>query len=264
MPCLRILLVLLACVSTGCILPRTKIVKNPKDDDTGLRFYRPKPYLMVKPMINKSGEPVSGFVTLETKMLPDFSEEYSVHVRPGIGSNETEITLTDGWNLTALNVNVDSQIDENVEAVAELVKSIPIPTDGGNGEFVVPAINVPIGLYEAVLATNKQCRKQLMGFRYVGFVPFSPCPVNMCGETGAHCGAGVIYGLVFDSEVSGMVFKPLDELAFTKPKPAIERPEPILDPDDAIDDRGSDVGAGEASSPVLRYTSMPELGLQPN
>lgn len=240
---------------SGCILPRTKIVKNPKDDDTGLRFYRPKPYLMVKPMTNKSGEPVSGFVSLETKMLPDFSEEYSVHVRPGIGSNDTQITLTDGWNLTALNVDVDSQIDENIDAVANLVKAIPVPTDGvGTSEFVVPALNVPVGLYEAVIATNQKCRKQLMGFRYVGFLPFSPCPVDMCGESSAHCGTGVIYGLVYDNEVSGMVFKPLEELAFAKPEAALPEPESKLDPDREIDDEGDGLA-------TVRYTTMPELSL---
>ena len=257
MPRLCVIFALIACVLPGCILPRTKIVKNPKDNDTGLRFYRPKPYLMVKPMTNKDGVPVSGFVTMETKMLPDFAEEYSVHVRPGIGVNETEITLSEGWNLTALNVKVDSQIDENIEAAAELVKSIPIPTDGGRGsdEFVVPALNVPIGLYEAVIATNRKCRKQLMGFRYVGFVPFSSCPVNMCGEEAAHCGAGVIYGLVFDKDVKGMVFKPLEELAYSEPKAAKEPvvEQPILDPDRDIDDQAT-----------VQYTTMPELRFSPN
>ena len=136
MPRLCVIFALIACVLPGCILPRTKIVKNPKDNDTGLRFYRPKPYLMVKPMTNKDGVPVSGFVTMETKMLPDFAEEYSVHVRPGIGVNETEITLSEGWNLTALNVKVDSQIDENIEAAAELVKSKSERRGGGLGDLV--------------------------------------------------------------------------------------------------------------------------------
>lgn len=80
-------------------LPSTWIVKNPGDRDCGLRYYLPKPYLTVKPLINKSGEPVAGFVSLEQVVLPDFSEEYSIHVRTGLGTNDTQIKLTNGWRL---------------------------------------------------------------------------------------------------------------------------------------------------------------------
>jgi hypothetical protein len=60
----------------GC-LPSTRVVKNPGDHDCGVRYYRPKPYLFVRPMVNKQGEPVTGYVTIEQTVMPDYSEEYS-------------------------------------------------------------------------------------------------------------------------------------------------------------------------------------------
>lgn len=76
----------------GCT-PRTFVRKNPGPKDCGVRYYRPKPYLMVKPAVDRNGAPIPGFVSIETTVLPDFSEEYSIHIRSGLGNNKTSITL---------------------------------------------------------------------------------------------------------------------------------------------------------------------------
>ena len=98
--------------------------------------------------------------------LPYFSEEYSINVRSGIGKADVSFKLDDGWNLTELNQNLDSQFDENLSAVADVVKAVGgvIPT-GGAGfaeggyqpekitrKWVVQATNVPLGYYEAVIS----------------------------------------------------------------------------------------------------------------
>jgi hypothetical protein len=155
--------------------------------------------------------------------LPDFAEEYSIHVRSGVGAADVDFTLEDGWNLTAFNQKLDSQTDENVEAVASLVKSIggavakaadatdPDQTvSPAEYQWYVQASNVPLGYYEAIVGKNDNCQKQLMGWRYVGFAPFNSCPTKMCGQTSAHCssGEGPIYGLVFERGV--MTFRSLD------------------------------------------------------
>lgn len=193
---------------SGC-LPRTTIRKDPGPRDRGVRFYRPKPYLFVKPMMAEN-KPVDGFVSLEQVTLPDFSEEYSIHVRTGLGTNETAITLDDGWNLTQLNVKLDSQFDENLKAAAELAKAIPT---GGGGDremkMAVRATNVPMGLYEAVVSEGPDSKKRLYGFRYVGFMPYSTCPIESCGAEQHTCCDDVIYGLVFED--GAMVFCPLSE-----------------------------------------------------
>ena len=209
----------LALLSTGC-LPATRVIKNPGEHDRGVRYYRPKPYLMVKPMVDDSGRPVEGYVTLQTEMLPDFSEEYSIHVRSGFGTNETSIELHEGWRLESLNVSLDSQVDENVEAIAELAGQIPMTGRGAAPESMsVRASNVPLGYYESVVSRGRDGKKRLYGFRYVGFMPYAPCPLESCGTEHRSCHTGAIYGLSFGEE--GMEFRPLYEMAGVEEEPRV-------------------------------------------
>ncbi len=239
----RLLVLLCLLHVTGCFLPKTTVVKDPGPHDRGVRYYRPKPYLVVKPLVNaKTGDPIPGYVILETAMLPDFSEEYSIHVRPGLGTNETQIKLDDGWNLTSLNVNVDSQFDNNLSALADVLNAVPKAT-GGYGEtggMPVPACNVPLGLYEGVVSCGPDGKKRLYGFRYVGFMPYAACPLELCGLEQRTCQGGPIYGLVFDEMARSMVFRPLHEVASIDPGPAATSPDELLrdegDPDETIDD----------------------------
>lgn len=215
----------------GC-LPSTRVHKHPSDDDQGVRFYRPKPYLFVKPMVDKSGQPVNGFVTLETVMMPDFGEEYSIHVRPGLGSNETKIVLADGWRLEGLNVDVDANVDDNLEAIAELVSVVPRLTASANdvGAMAVRATNVPLGYYESIVSSGHDGKKRLYGFRYVGFMPYSPCPIESCGLECQSCYQTEIYGLVFED--AAMVFRPLHDAVdhLTKPSEHVDREE-LVEPE---------------------------------
>ena len=201
-------------IATGC-MPRTFVRKNPSDCDKGIRYYRPKPYLALKPATDKDGKPVAGHVEISLAYLPDFSEEYSIHMRTGFGVNNTNITLYQGWNLTGLNVQLDSKTSENIEAigsalsgVAGLAKAMP-----SNDSFDVTAKDVPLGYYEAVI--GKQCgRKHLYGFRYVGFMPFATCPMVACGTPQPYdCMAmqSELFGLVFDKK-GVMTFKSLSSL----------------------------------------------------
>jgi len=209
--------------AAGC-LPRTFVRKDPGPRDRGIRYYRPKPYLMVKPLVTQSsddapGELKPGFVSIETVMLPDFGEEYSIQIRSGLGVNETSVTLTDGWNLTAINAKLDSQFDENLSAAAEMVKALPGLSGGGSreaatlgGSMQIMALDVPMGLYEAVISRDAHGQKRLYGFRYVGFFPFAPCPIESCGVAPEACQSSVLYGLVYDKTYRAMVFKELNQL----------------------------------------------------
>lgn len=216
---LTLLLVIATGLGTlvGCS-PRTVVKKNPGPTDTGVRYYRPKPYLMVKPAVNRNGEPIPGYFSLETTMLPDFSEEYSIHIRSGLGSNKTTLTLQDGWNLTQLNVDVDSQTDEKLRAMAEVMKGIPTSEAGfGSPQRIeVRGTNVPLGLYESILV-HDGCQKRLHGFRYVGFLPFAGggCDPVIGFDAG---GDDSIYGLVFDKTANVMEFKSLQEVRGNRPQ----------------------------------------------
>ena len=243
------ILIFAATVTTAGCLPSTRVIKNPSDRDRGIRYYRPKPYLSVKPLINKAGEPVAGFVSLEQVVLPDFSEEYSIHIRTGLGRNNTSIELTDGWRLDSINVELDSNFDENVKALAEVAKAVPSLTaskGAADSSMAVPASNVPLGLYESVISKGCDGKKRLYGFRYVGFMPYSTCPLESCGSETQSCFDGQVYGLVYDGKQ--MTFKLLQgipEGLGTQPAYPIDEnaPETLPNrPDDSMlddDERGS-------------------------
>ncbi len=219
--------VLLGCASTT-------VRKNPGPHDHGLRYYLPKPYLLVtqstKTDANKSVIPVHGKVTLAVEMRQDFSEEYSIHVRSGVGINKTTITLDEGWKLKAVDMTLDANFAANVDAISSVLgvakdlKPSGGPTEKEGDRNVladdVTARNVPLGYYESVLGFDAEGKKQLYGWRYVGFLPFANCPTNMVGVQPADCTTGDLYGLVMDKNI--MVFKKLDVLKgeAVAPRPA--------------------------------------------
>lgn len=223
---LSVALCLIICIA-GCT-PRVIVRQNPTADDQGIRYYRPKPYLLISSLA-KDTTASPDFVSITLDYLPDFSEEYAIDVRPGLGIADVNIGLQDGWNLVSLNQKLDSQTDENIKATSDLLKTVAgfgAPASGaGQGTarpvIQVPAHNVPLGYYEAVIGKNRHGKKQLFGFRYVGFLPFQACPLDLCGSTSAVCDNCMLYGLTFDAGV--MTFKPLCEMAAV-PQPSEQMP----------------------------------------
>ncbi|MDA0660888.1 MAG: hypothetical protein O2931_02200 [Planctomycetota bacterium] len=204
----------------GCA-PRLRVIQNPGQGDPGIRFYRPKPYLFLTPAATNSGtsrSPASvmsndgEMVAIELRYLPDFEEEYSLDVRSGWGAANVKIELQDGWNLVSLNQELDSKVDKNLSAIADVMKAIPSvasasPAGLSDQRTVVQASNVPLGFYEAVVSADKCGKKHLYGFRYVGFIPFGTCPICPTGMQSGDCrdGSLPLYGLVFERGV--MVFR---------------------------------------------------------
>lgn len=182
-------------ILSGCAT--TTVKKNPGEHDRGVRYYRPKPYLLVQPTTGKSDE----FVTLTLDYLPDFSEEYSIHVKAGIGVNKTKITLENGWKLTQLDMDIDSKFNENVKAFGDLLKNAgeftkAVKTEGTAPRMVVKSNNVPLGYYESVIDRGPDGKKRLYGWRYVGFMPYANCPVSAGGAECVDCHSEPIYGLI--------------------------------------------------------------------
>ncbi|MEO1526579.1 MAG: hypothetical protein AAFX06_14175 [Planctomycetota bacterium] len=227
-------LLVVSCVLTGCT-PKVLVRKANGVADKGVRYYRPKPYLFISPSGTSvavkekekettTSQPSDEYVSIELQYLPDFSEEYSIDVRPGLGTADVSFTLKDGWMLTELNQNLDSQFDENVAAIAELVKGVGsvIPTEGEKNarldaesvtkKWVVSATNVPLGYYESVI--SRDCKgKKLAGWKYVGFAPFNSCPTQFCDSDTFSCSDmlnGPVYGLAFVKGV--MTFRQLNAL----------------------------------------------------
>lgn len=222
---IAVFLMTLCVVAAGC-MPRVVVHSRPGPDDPGIRYYRPKPYLKIEPaevaINSKTSAVTPGVVRISVVYLPDFSEEYSIDVRSGFGVADVSIKLEDGWNLTEISQDLDSQTDENIESISRLITAVGSAATSGGGTqtdeavtLTLPARNVPLGLYEAVLGRDARGCKRLYGFRYVGFLPFSPCPTDMTGHEVGVCGdpCQMLYGLIFDR--GEMVFAPLNDIATT-------------------------------------------------
>ncbi|MFN7733639.1 MAG: hypothetical protein ACK5OB_17210 [Pirellula sp.] len=237
------LLVVACCLFTSAIActPRVRVLANPTPHDKGIRYYRPKPYLLVssgvaevavsekEKTVTTKSTPDPRYVNIQLVYLPDFEEEYAIDVRSGFGTADVAIKLEDGWNLTELNQKLDSQTDENLKAISELVGAIgKLPTPTAQGESnsksltdatpscTVRASNVPLGYYESVLGRDARGRKRLYGFRYVGFLPYANCPQSMAGFECNTCETADLYGLVFENEA--MVFRRLSDIQNLPPE----------------------------------------------
>lgn len=242
----RILFAVIAtifCAMPGCT-PRVRVTPHPGPHEQGIRYYRPKPYLLItaaaKEVETDNGKtitriPGEQFVNIQLQYLPDFEEEYAIDVRTGLGTADVEIKLENGWNLTGLNQDLDSKTSENIEAAASLMSAIAktgaksMVDDGGRNNppsFEVKASNVPLGYYESILGKDSCGRKKLYGFRYVGFMPYQTCPTIMNGVECANCQSTDLYGIVF---VNGtMMFRPLAEVQqLTASNAAVHEPSEV-------------------------------------
>ncbi|QDU04131.1 hypothetical protein V6x_38580 [Gimesia chilikensis] len=276
----KLFLVGVLIVAGGC-MPGVRVKKNPADNDKGIRYYRPKPYLFIYPAGSETttynegkkekmvAEKSDEFVNIELQYLPDFSEEYAIDVRTGFGTANVEITLEDGWNLTGINQDLDSQTDENLQGIASVLQSassiVPSPDEAApkmkgtlekTQKFVVPATNVPLGYYESVIIETcvgkNKIKKQLCGWRYVGFAPFNSCP-DMLYSGPIDEDADAIYGLAFRSGV--MTFVKLGEMKYPK-----------VTPRQAVDTSGvvkvSDVMGNVTDSKQATVPPAPGVGLK--
>ncbi len=250
-------------LQTGCT-PRVIVRAHPQPSDRGIRYYRPKPYLKVEPAevaVDKTQTKLlPGMVRLSLVYLPDFSEEYAIDVRSGLGIANVGIKLQDGWNLTEISQELDSQTDENTKAVASLLSAVGdvLPTSAGSGttpqvSFTMPARNVPLGFYESIIGRDNRGCKRLYGFRYVGFVPFSACPLDMSGQASGCCNDPLsqLYGLSF---VEGqMAFIPLAELE--------QRPVSTTTSATTTAAAAASSGAGGAANATVGVPVLPVVGL---
>lgn len=176
-------------------------------------------------------------ISMALQYLPDFSEEYSIQLKPGLGIGTLSVKLDNGWNLTSVNMETDQQTDEIIKSTADLIGSIGGLAGGpkevgamynapklagcepaGNNIY---ATNVPFGYYEAVIATDPCGRKQLYGWRYVGFMPFQACPVQTGGMNRTCCNETDVYGLVW---VNGIL--QFERIGVIPTEPQLETVEP--------------------------------------
>ncbi len=224
-----ILLLLSALLFVGCA-PRVTVKPNPGPNTKGIRYYRPKPYLLLTPFEHAKTDSTeegttttitglsSEHVKINLEWLPDFAEEYAIQVQPGVGTVNSKVTLENGWNLTQIDTEIDYQLDELIEAIGSAAGELaPLAGAGiksnetAEKPIVCLATNVPLGYYEAVLGRTPDGQKRLYGWRYVGFMPYAQCPVESTGLDCVPCQSMDLYGLVFHNGV--MTFKPIHRIA---------------------------------------------------
>lgn len=111
------LLAIVIFLMAGCA--RVAIVKiNPKNEnEEGLRFYRPHPYLWV----TKDDE---GVLQSTIIWLPNMKEEYAIKVKGSIGTVDLKCTLENGWNLTEFGETLDSKTPEMIDALTGSIEGI--------------------------------------------------------------------------------------------------------------------------------------------
>jgi hypothetical protein len=206
----------------GCSTVR--VTKNPGKRDTGIRYYRPKPYLLVTP-----ADPTGRLVNLKLEYLPDFNEEYSAHLR----GRKTSLALEEGWNLVGVNGG-------KAEAKEKPPVQVPVGPDPAKmPNMVVAASNVPIGYYESVYDMAGPS-KQLKGWRYIGFNvlggahPTGPAHRDL-DENGNQVAPGCedpLFGLVFFN--GAMTFRRIEEIAGNQLCPMyvnpVPPPQPVITP----------------------------------
>jgi hypothetical protein len=223
-----------AAMLAGC--SSANVTKNPGPDDNGIRYYRPKPYLLVTP-----ADATGRMVKLEVLQLQDYSEEYSIHPK---GRKPPAVALKDGWNLVAVGGPAPPS-DKPEPAAAPPADPTKLP------EYVMASSNIPIGVYESVFDSNGRGGKYLKGWRYIGTSIYGGGDPNgidpavlaaqaaqkpSCrpgrpnggpppGPTGSAI-QGPLYGIVFFN--GAMTFRQIDEIGgnMTCPQYAKTIPEP--------------------------------------
>jgi hypothetical protein len=104
---------------SGILLTGCATVKIYSDaglkNETGIRFYTLKPYLLVEYLAEKDK-------TVKTSVvyLPDLSDPQFMVLKPGVGSSELKMAFKNSA-LESYGVAVDSQLPESMEAFAAML-----------------------------------------------------------------------------------------------------------------------------------------------
>jgi len=103
----------------GCA--RIEVYSDPqmKGEETGFKFYAPKPYLLVGR--GEEGKPVE----ISIKYLLDLTQPLYAKPRPGwIGSSTLSMTFLESGTLNTFNQTVDTKATEMVTALGGFVTSL--------------------------------------------------------------------------------------------------------------------------------------------
>ena len=141
-----------------CACARVIVTHVPAGDvSNGVHFYEPRAYLLVgmehktdekKTDENKAGEKtkVPDHYTSQIIWLPDPSRRFNVEVKPGLGTVDGNMKLSNGWMLSEFGAKSDSKIPETVTSVSGLVKEA--------AGFAAAEVTSEVGLYRIDIAPD--------------------------------------------------------------------------------------------------------------
>ena len=130
-------------IGVGCASVEVRKLDPGDKTTTGVRFYRPKAYLLLNPDKEKGGCQAS------IVWLPDPSEEYVINSTAGLGSATVKAQLDSGWNLVSLNSEVDNSkiVGDISTLLAKIVPSTNFALSQ-QGNQPPPRCLPPAGLYD--------------------------------------------------------------------------------------------------------------------
>jgi len=129
-------------------------------NETGLRFYTLKPYLLVEYMAEKDN-------TIKTTVifLPDLSDPQYMFLKPGIGSSELKATFKNSA-LESYGVVTDSQLPESMAAFADILSKSAYAAQTFTGPGPSGAIDqeqrTPFRLYEILPSAEGTVLKEIL------------------------------------------------------------------------------------------------------
>ena len=113
------LLFLIACalIISSCAGVRVTRVSPDNQDEEGIRYYRPQPYLLITRTKDDS-------IKTTILWLPKMNEQYCISVKSGFGSVKTNFKLENGWNLTEFGQENEIKTGDIVSSISGLLGNI--------------------------------------------------------------------------------------------------------------------------------------------
>ncbi|MFA6127520.1 MAG: hypothetical protein WC699_09455 [Bacteroidales bacterium] len=119
-------------------------------NETGLRVYTPKPFLLVEYRNTKTES-----VRTTIVYLPDLTKPQYIKPKPGIGANVLKVEITNGF-LTAYGLTTDTKLPETLGKVTDLLtRSSTAISDLSANKTVLDSGGPVFELYEIVIADGQ-------------------------------------------------------------------------------------------------------------
>ena len=143
---------------TGCATVKVYSDAGLKNE-TGLRYYTLKPYLLVEYQAEKDNK-----VRTSVIYMPDLTAPQYIKVKPGIGASELKMTFSNSA-LESYGVATDSKIPESMAAFADILSKSAYAAQNFSGTPPKPSTAeeqaTPFRLYEILLTPEGTVLKEV-------------------------------------------------------------------------------------------------------